>query len=211
MCLPLTSGATGTISFSGGSCTNCGVAMDAVHNKALISVSVGGVGGFQFLNLATSVFEPAFKSLAPGGGEANISEDPLIDLSRNLLLSASEGGNYEIVNIATSTAPKFFENPTKLGTPDSSGEDCSTGIALAPGEFSSPSQVFLADLTKATFTPGTWTAPSQVQALSESVLSAGASGIAVAQGTQGNLVATRSPRSNFRRRPVVERPRSWIG
>jgi hypothetical protein len=92
MGLPLTSGATGTIGFSGGSCTNCGVAMDAVHNKAVISVSVGGVGGFQFLNLATSVFEPAFKSLAPGGGEeANISEDPLIDPSRNLLLSASEG------------------------------------------------------------------------------------------------------------------------
>jgi hypothetical protein len=79
-----------------------------------------------------------------------------------------------------------------LGTPDSSGEDCSTGIALAPGEFSSPSQVFLADLTKATLTPGTpgtWTAPSQVQALSESVLSAGASGIAVAQGTHIGIVS----------------------
>jgi hypothetical protein len=189
---PLTSGGTGTISFSGGSCTNCGVAMDAVHNKAVIGLSIGGVGGFQFLNLATSVFEPAFKSLAPAGEEANISEDPLIDPNRNLLLSASEGGNYEIVNIATSTAPKFFENPTKLGTPDSSGEDCSTGIALAPGEFSSPSQVFLADLTKATFTPGTpgtWTAPSQVQILSESSLSAGASAIAVAQGTHIGIVS----------------------
>ena len=62
---PLTSGGTGTIGFSGGSCTNCGVAMDAVHNKALIGLSIGGAGGFQFLNLATSVFEPAFKSQAP--------------------------------------------------------------------------------------------------------------------------------------------------
>jgi hypothetical protein len=53
--------------------------------------------------------------------------------------------------------------------------------------------VFLADLSKATFTPGTpgtWTAPSQVQALSEAVgLSAGASGIAVAQGTQIGIVS----------------------
>ena len=65
--LPLTSAGTGTISFSGGSCTNCGVAMDAVHNKALIGLSIGGVGGFQFLNLATSVFEPAFKSQGQGG------------------------------------------------------------------------------------------------------------------------------------------------
>jgi hypothetical protein len=64
---PLKSAGTGTISFSGGSCTNCGVAMDAVHNKALIGLSIGGVGGFQFLNLATSVFETAFKSQGPGG------------------------------------------------------------------------------------------------------------------------------------------------
>jgi hypothetical protein len=184
----LTSGGSQTISFSGGECTNCGVAMGAVHNKALIGLSIAGAAGFQFLNLATSVFEPAFKS--PAG---EISEDPLIDPSRNLLLSAAENGNYEIVNITTTTAPKFFENPTGLGDPDSSGEDCSTGIALAPGEFSDPSNVFIADLTKATFTAGsqagTWTAPSQIQSLSESSLSAGASGIAVAQGTHIGIVS----------------------
>jgi hypothetical protein len=170
--------------------------MDAVHNKAVIGVSVGGVGGFQFLNLDTSIFEPAFKSQSPA---KQISEDPLIDPSRNLLLSASESNTYEIANIATSTAPKFFENtiPTTgagagYGEADSSGEDCSTGIALAPGEFSNPSKVFIADLSKATFTagtPGTWTAPSQVQSLSESSLSAGASAIAVAQGTHIGIVS----------------------
>lgn len=194
----LTSGGSGTISFSGGICTNCGVAMDAVHNKAVIGLSIAGAGGFQFLNLATSAFEPAFKSQAPAGFAANISEDPLVDPGRNLLLSANENNNYEIVNVATSTAPKFFENtipnPSRtFGEADSSGEDCSTGIALAPGEFSNPSQVFLADLTQATFTSGspsgTWTAPSQVQTLTESVLSAGASGIAVAQGTHIGIVS----------------------
>jgi hypothetical protein len=187
----LTSGGSGTIRFSGGSCTNCGVAMDAVHNKAVIGISVAGAHGFQFLNLATSAFEPAFTSPAK-----LISEDPLIDPSRNLLLSASEGNNYEIVNIATSTAPTFFENSISnagFGEADSSGEDCSTGIAMAPGEFSDPSQVFLADLTQAKFKAGspsgTWTAPSQVQTLTESVLAAGASGIAVAQGTHIGIVA----------------------
>ncbi len=189
----LTSGGSGTISFSGGSCTNCGVAMDAAHNKAVIGLSIAGAKGFQFLNLATTptpTFEPAFSSPS-----LNISEDPLIDPSRNLLLSASESNKYEIVNVATSTSPKFFENPivgTGFGEADSSGEDCFTGIALAPGEFSSPSHVFIADLTQATFTPGspagTWTAPSQVQTLTESVLSAGASGIAVAQGTHIGIV-----------------------
>ncbi len=96
------------------------------------------------------------------------------------------------MNIATATAPKFFENPIKLGDPDSSAEDCTTGIALAPGEFSDPSQVFIADLTKATFTAGTpggkWTAPSQIQTLTESSLEAGASGSAVAQGTHTGIV-----------------------
>lgn len=183
----LTSGGSGSIGFSGGSCTNCGVAMDAVHNKALIGLSVGGAGGFQFLNLGTQAFEPAFAS--PTG---MISEDPLIDPIRNLLLSPSEFGNYEIVNVATTTSPTFFENATGGGELDSAGEDCSTGIALAPAEFSSPSSVFIADLSQATFTPGspgTWTAPSQNQILSESFLSAGASGIAVAQGTHTGVVS----------------------
>jgi len=187
---PLTSNGSGTISFSGGSCTNCGVAMDATHNKAVIGLSIAGAPGFQFLNLAgTPAFETAFTS--PAG---LISEDPLIDPIRNLLLSAAENNNYEIVNVTTSTTPTFFENTIAStgGELDSSGEDCSTGIVLAPAEFSGPSNVFIADLTQATFTagsPGMWTAPSQVQSLSESFLSAGASGTAVAQGTHTGVVA----------------------
>jgi hypothetical protein len=185
----LTSGGSGFIQFSGGRCTNCGVALDALRNRALIGLSIGGAPGFQILNLGSSPqFEPAFKS--PSGA---ISEDPLLDPIRNLLLSASERNNYEIINLGTSTSPAFFENPIAgiVGELDSSAEDCSTGIALAPAEFSSLSQVYIADLTQATFTPGspgTWTAPSQVQTLSESVLSEGASGIAVAQGTNTGVV-----------------------
>jgi hypothetical protein len=99
----LTSGGSGRIGFSGGSCTNCGVAMDGVNDKALISLSVGGVGGFQFLDLSTATFAPAFASPSPGAGgtvKTNISEDSLIDpiqstpplpgtISLPLLLSAS--------------------------------------------------------------------------------------------------------------------------
>jgi hypothetical protein len=186
---PLTDAGTGTISFSGGFPTTSGVAMDAIHNRAVLGLSIAGAPGFQFLDLGSSTFEPAFVS--PSGA---ISEDPLIDPTRNLLLSPSERNNYEIVNVATSTSPKFFENGsiTSGGDLDSAGEDCATGIALAPAEFSGPSDVFIADLTQATFTPGTpsgtWTAPSQVQTLSESALSAGASGISVAQGTHTGLV-----------------------
>jgi len=186
----LTSGGSGTISFSGGSCTNCGVAMDGVHNKAVIGLSLDSAPGFQYLDLGTSTFEPAFTS--PAG---IISEDPLIDPISNLLLSASENNNYEIINVATTTSPAFFENSgiPSGGELDSSGEDCSTEIALAPAEFSAPSNVFIADLKQATLTTGspagTWTAASQVQTLSESSLSAGANGIAVAQGTHTGIVS----------------------
>jgi hypothetical protein len=185
----LSSGGSGTIRFSGGSCTNCSVVVDAVHNKAAIGLSVAGAPGFQILNLATSTFSPAFAS--PSG---NISEDPLFDPTRVLLLSAAENNNYEIVNLKT-TAPKFFENTipnSGFGEGDSAGEDCATGIALASGEFSDPTQVFIADLTQATFTSGspsgTWKAPSQVQTLTESTLAAGACGLSVAQGTHTGIV-----------------------
>jgi hypothetical protein len=194
---PLTSGTSGFVSFSGGSCTNCGVAMDATHNKALISGSNAGAGAFQLLNLTTNTFEPIFNSQSPHG---EISEDPLVDPLRNLLLSASEDNNYEIVNTTNSLTPQFFENQLAgaFGEADSSGEDCSTGIALAPFEFTDPSQVYIADINSpgtppnAVFTPGTpgtWTAPSQIQTLTGSHLSAGASAVAVAQGTHTGVVA----------------------
>jgi len=192
----LTSGGSGTITFSGGSCTDCGVAIDAVHNKAAIALSLSGAGGFQFLDLGSSpLLEPAFASKAPGGPSGvfptNITEDALIDPIRNLVLSPNERGNYEIINVANSRSPLFFENATVGGELDSAGEECSTGIVLAPMEFAIPSVVFIADVTQATFaagSPGTWTAPSQNQILSESILSAGSSGIAVAQDTHTGVL-----------------------
>ena len=166
--------------------------MDAIHNKAALALSVSGVPGFQFLDLGPSpTFEPPFAS--PSG---RISEDPLLDPINNLLLSATEANNYEIVDVATSTSPAFFENPIPgPGEADSSSQDCSTRIALAPYEDSSPSAVYLADLTQATFAPGspagTWTVPAtaeQVQILTNSFLNAGANGSSVAQGTHIGVI-----------------------
>jgi len=194
---PLTDGGSGTISFSGGTATTTGVSMDATDNKALLALSVGGTAGFQFLNLATDTFEPAFTTQDPGG---EISEDPLIDPVHHLILSAAEDNNYELADVSTSTAPQFFEHPVSSvsGQLDSSAEDCATGIILAPAEFSSPSQIEIADISnpgtspEAVFTPGTpgsWTAPEQVQTLTGSNLSAGASTSAVAQGTHTGVVS----------------------
>ena len=105
------------------------------------------------------------------------------------------GRTDEIVDVATSTSPGFFENPIPgPGEADSSSQDCSTRIALAPYEDSSPSAVYLADLTQATFSPGspgTWTVPAtaeQVQVLTNSFLNAGANGSSVAQGTHIGVI-----------------------
>ena len=165
-----------------------GVAMDSVHNRALVGLSTTGGPGFQILNLNTAspYFGTAFAS--PYG---EISEDTMIDPNLNLLLSASEHGNYELVKVVPNlsapdlTFPAFFENSTSGGVLDSSAEDCSAGIALAPAEYLDPTSVFLADLTHATFSTNTWTAPSQNFSLTGSNLNTtGASGpIAVAQGT----------------------------
>lgn len=189
---PLVDGGSGSIHFSGGVATTTGVSMDGADNKALIALSVGDIGGFQFLNLATDKFEPPFATRDPGG---DISEDPLIDPVHRLILSAAEDNNYELINVAKSTSPQFFEHPVPISSGfelDSSAEDCSTGIIFAPAEFSSPSQVEIADIAKAKFTsgaPGSWTAPNQVQTLTGSFLSAGADGSAVAQGTHTGVVS----------------------
>ena len=195
---PLTDGASGSVGFSGGSATTTGVAMDTVNNRALLAISVGGVGGFQFLDLATDTFEPPFASQDPGG---EISEDPLLDPIHNIIGSASEDNNFEVVNVKNSTSPQFYEQSLTSvvsGALDSTSEDCSTGILLSPAEFSDPSGVELADIQNAgtgggtaTFTtgsPGSWTAPEQFQSLTGSSLSAGPSGSAVAQGTHTGVV-----------------------
>ena len=113
-------------------------------------------------------------------------------------MSASEDNHYELVNVSTSTSPQFFEHPVTGvsggSVLDSTAEDCSTGIIFAPAEFGNPSQVEISDITgsHAVFTPGTpgsWSAPEQVQTLAGSSLSAGPSGSAVAQGTHTGVVA----------------------
>jgi len=179
----LSSGATGSERFSGGSCENCGVTIDAVANKAVISVglSTGGPGGFQFLDLASSTFSPPI----PGG--ASTSEDILIDPARHLLLSPNEGNDYQLLNTSTSVVSNF--SPAGIaGEFDSAAEDCTTGIGLASVEFTG--QVFLVDLTQASVAGSTWSAPSSAQSLPEfASFSAGTCGIAVAPGSHLGVVA----------------------
>ena len=178
----LASGSNAFASFSGGSCENCGVAIDPLTNTAFVemgfSPSASG-DAIQALNLNNNTFAP------PTAMANRVSENIAVDPTRNLIMSPDESGIYDLVKIGSGGTLTEFANNTGAGTLDSAAEDCSTGIALSSLEFSD--QVFITDLTQAKFTsgsPGTWTAPSQAQNFPDfENFAAGTDGIAVAPGT----------------------------
>jgi hypothetical protein len=185
----LTSGSNGFASFSGGSCNNCGVAVNAANNTAVINMGAnsgpGGSGdGVQILNLSTNTFSPAFET------NQTVSENISVDPTRTLILSANERGNYMILQIQPDGSLKEFDATFSSGIEDdSSAEDCSTGVAIAPGEFTDSVQ--LVNLNNITFGATTYTAPNTVATLSTSYgFSAGLSGSAVAQGSGHLAVVT---------------------
>ena len=180
----LTSGSNSFAGFSGGSCKNCGVAIDATANRAFIAMGLSGSSsgdGIQLLNLATNAFS------TPSPTVNVVSEDVSIDPSRHLILSPGERGVYTLYQVSASTgALTEFSNNISGGLLDSAAEDCTTGIALSTRE--GTLELFLADLTQATLTPGspagTWTAPGQFQTFPEfSGMGAGTCGISVAPGS----------------------------
>jgi hypothetical protein len=178
----LSSGGDTYAGFSGGACITCGVAMNAAAGTAGQAVATVGLStapsgsGLQFLDLASS-------TLATPVPLANeVSEDVLWDQGRDLVLSPNEGGVYDIYN---HTSGIEFANVIGAGEFDSAAEECSTGIALSTIEFTD--ELYIGDLTQATFTPGTpgsWTTAQQIQSFPEfSNFAAGTSGIAIAQGS----------------------------
>lgn len=187
----LTSGSNGTAGFSGGSCKNCGVAIDALSNTAVINMGVGGSpsgDGVQLLNLTSNTFSTPFAS------SFTVSENISVDPNRNYILSPDEDDYYDLFTISPTGTLTEYENYQGSGAGgefDSAAEDCTTGIALSTEEFSN--DLFIADLTQATFTApsggapyGTWTAPSQhvnLYPTDDFTFAAGTSGISVAAGT----------------------------
>ena len=183
----LQSGSNSAAGFSGGECENCGVAIDALTNTAVISMGATGGNsgdGLQLLNLANNSFAPVFPT------DSRISEDVSIDPNRNLILSPGETNIYDLFKISSTGALTEFEHPVSApGEMDSAAEDCTTGIALSSIEGSG--DLYITDLTQATFTDpvggsnhGTWTAPEQVVNFPEfDYFSAGTDGISVAAGT----------------------------
>jgi len=174
--------------FSGGACENCGVAINASNNTAVIGMGLsGGNGsGVQVLNLANNTFNTGFPLLN------YVSENISIDSTRGLILSPAENGTYDLLKIGSGNALTEYGNYiAPPGEPDSAAEDCTTGIALAALEFSD--SIYITDLSQAAYTPGspgTWTAPGQIISLNDGNYSAGTSGISSAPGTSHLAVVT---------------------
>jgi hypothetical protein len=179
----LSSDANQFAGFSGGSCETCGVAVNEVANKAVLTIGLSSApsgSGLDFLDLTSNAF-----TAVPAATE--VSEDIVWDQGRNLVLSPGEGGVYDLFD---TKAGGEFGNAIG-GILDSAGEDCTTGIALSTDEFTS--ELYIADLTQATFipgSPGTWTTPGQqFQNFPEfGGFAAGTSGIAVTPGTHLGVV-----------------------
>jgi len=185
---PLASGSNQYTGFSGGSCYNCGVAVNASNNTAVINMGLGGGNsgsGVQILNLTNNTFNAAFPM------NKQVSENISVNPTRSLVLTADEQGQYVLDQIQANGSLIEYD-PSFPGSgfeDDSSAEDCSTGIAIAPGEFTNSLQ--LVNLNSITFTPpgppstvGTYTALQQNFTLvTDYGFSAGLSGSAVAQGS----------------------------
>jgi hypothetical protein len=187
----ITSGSNEYAAFTGGSCENCGVGINAANNTAVIAMGLAGGGydpyggntGVQVLNLATNTFNTPFPMAH------TVSEDISIDSGRNLILSPGEDGVYDLLQIGAGNTLTEFGSSIG-GTLDSAAEDCTTGIALSSYEFTN--YVYITDLTQATFipgSPGTWTAPGQFLDLAGSY-AAGTSGISSAPGSSHLGVVT---------------------
>ncbi len=199
----LTSAGVGTVSFTGGSCTNCGVVVDPAVNIAVIGLALSGApggSGFQGLDLSSATLFPPLPTET-----ANISESFALDPTRALLLSPSEPragkSDYQIVRGTGTISAALFNFATASTTfappnqdLDSAAVDCTTGIALASIEFTQ--HLFVTDLTQAKFTPGiapapgTWTAPNTIQDFTPAFnnFSAGTTGITVAPGTHVGIL-----------------------
>ncbi len=187
----LASAANAGTSFSGGTCQNCGVAINALTNQAVINMgftpSPSG-SALQVLDLATKTFQPP-KPLAQ-----QVSENISIDPTRGYVLSPSENNRYNLIQFNSTSGvlgtEYNFAPAGSVGEFDSAAEDCSTGIALSSEEFTN--NIFITDLTQATFvpgSPGSWSAPFSHVTLTGSY-AAGTNGITVAPGSSHLAIVT---------------------
>lgn len=185
----LHSSSNGRASFSGGTCNNCGVAVNALTNQAVITVGLDlGAGGYPGFGSGFQILDLNTKSLsAPYPSKSDVSEAVAIDAVRGYIVSPDEtNGNIDLFPFGTKGLEQAYSNRAAPGQDlDSAAVDCATGIAVAPSE--NTISLYITDLTQAKLTAGAspgWAAPQRVLNLTQKDFPLFPfTGIAVAQGT----------------------------
>jgi hypothetical protein len=174
---------------------NVGVVMNALTNMAVISTTspdllYNSAQSMQMLDLSSNTLTPAFSPVNP---LSQLALDP----SRNIILSGSSLTLSLFDTSSTGTPTQYGNTLPMLPIPfdprffAASAVDCSTGIAFAAVKDPSVvGQLYIGDLTQATFTPpsgsspaGTWIAPQQLLGVSLDIVHAGGPNISIAAGT----------------------------
>jgi hypothetical protein len=172
-------------------CDTCGVATNAANNTAVINGSIGGgivdagglpavSSGVQVLDLNTNTSGPVFPM------NDVVSENIFVDPGRNLVLSASFFGGFDLLKFRPSGALQEFDSSfsvASLGV-GSTAEDCSTGIGIAP----QGNAVGLVNLNAPASGAGVYAAPFSSPVFSTNYALSVASG-AAAQGPDHLAVA----------------------
>ncbi len=189
----LSSGGVNQKSFSGGNCTTCGVVVDSLHNRAVISIANNansnpspppGPGAYQVLNLANNTLSGPITPV----GTQSIAESFGLNTTTNMIMSANEDGFFDLIDVTNPASPIAYSLPGAPLRPsfDSSAID-TTGIVVAGGEDSG--NILIGDLSQATFStnPPIWNAPNQIENLSEfapsfGYFSSGITGMSIAFG-----------------------------
>jgi hypothetical protein len=104
--------------FSGGSCNNCGVAINALSHQAVINMGLSTSptsSGVQLRDLNTNTFSPP---VAQTNG--TVSEDISVDPTRGLILSPSENHNYALFQIQSDgvTLKEFDSSAATIHGPE---------------------------------------------------------------------------------------------
>ncbi len=124
-------GASGSLTFTGGSCTICAIAFDPIDTAFILEDPNPTAGGGQFQRVGESSHTIDSTITTP-----DPNENPGYDYVKNWVWNPQYGGGHlEIADFGSGKLYTTSGTISSLSTPDSGGVDVSTHIAETPNEF----------------------------------------------------------------------------
>jgi hypothetical protein len=137
-------GATGSLTFTGGSCTVCAIAYDPMDNSFIIMEPNSGGEGGAFVRWGETTHASTMTILDP-----DPNENPGYDYVKNWIFTPQYRTTPTALQIADFTSGTLYTSSTTfpmIGTPDSGNVDVVTHVAITPNEFNPPDIFTTADL-----------------------------------------------------------------